>query len=136
MTLPKSSKRQKQSRPKATERKHTTLKTKPTLALKPVVPAPVTGITTYSSAIRWLHEHTDHERMRLVKYNPSTFNLDRMRKLLKVLGNPQKDLKFVHVAGTKGKGSTCAMLASMLRSCGYTIGCYTSPHLIDIRERI
>jgi dihydrofolate synthase/folylpolyglutamate synthase len=94
------------------------------------------GINNYSSALRWLYEHTDHERMRVIRYNPTTFNLERMKKLLKVLDNPQKSLRFVHIAGTKGKGSTVAMLASMLQACGYTIGAYTSPHLIDIRERI
>ncbi len=98
--------------------------------------APAGAITTYTSALRWLYEHTDHEKMRLIRYNTSTFNLDRMRLLLKALGNPQKDLRFVHIAGTKGKGSTCAMLSSMLQACGYTIGSYTSPHLIDIRERV
>jgi dihydrofolate synthase/folylpolyglutamate synthase len=74
--------------------------------------------------------------MRIIRYNPVTFNLERMRKLLKVLGNPEKDVRFVHIAGTKGKGSTVAMLANMLQACGYTIGTYTSPHLIDLRERI
>ncbi|MBI1375388.1 MAG: hypothetical protein GC159_21955 [Phycisphaera sp.] len=93
-------------------------------------------ISNYSSAMRWLNEHTDFERLRLVKYNPDTFNLDRMRKLLKALGNPHEQVRFVHIAGTKGKGSTVSMLASMLQHCGYAIGTYTSPHLIDIRERI
>ena len=59
-----------------------------------------------------------------------------MRTLLKKLGNPQDQFRTVHVAGTKGKGSTCAMIASMLQACGYKVGLYTSPHLIDIRERI
>ncbi len=72
----------------------------------------------------------------MVKYDERTFSLARMRRLLDVLGNPHQQLKAVQVAGTKGKGSTCAMLASMLRACGYTVGLYTSPHLIDLRERI
>ena len=59
-----------------------------------------------------------------------------MRLLLKKLGNPQDSFKSVHVAGTKGKGSTCAMIASMLESSGYKVGLYTSPHLVDVRERI
>ena len=59
-----------------------------------------------------------------------------MRTLLKRLGNPQDHFKSVHVAGTKGKGSTCAMIASMLQAAGLKVGLYTSPHLIDIRERI
>jgi dihydrofolate synthase/folylpolyglutamate synthase len=64
------------------------------------------------------------------------FNLDRMRALLAELGNPQSSFKAVHVAGSKGKGSICEMVASCLRACGYTVGLYTSPHLVDIRERI
>src|SRR5438093_1463531 len=59
-----------------------------------------------------------------------------MRLLLKRLGNPQAHFKTVHVAGTKGKGSTCAMVAAMLQASGYKVGLYTSPHLVDIRERI
>lgn len=94
------------------------------------------GISNYASAVRWLTEHTDYERQRVVRYNPTTFNLDRMRQLLEALGNPQKQLQAVHIAGTKGKGSTCHMLESMLRACGYTTGLYTSPHLTDLRERI
>ena len=94
------------------------------------------AITTYTTALRWLFDHTDYERMRIVRYNTTTFSLDRMRKLLKALGNPQDQLKAVHIAGTKGKGSTCAMLESMLRACNYTVGLYSSPHLVDLRERI
>jgi dihydrofolate synthase / folylpolyglutamate synthase len=74
--------------------------------------------------------------MRMVRYNPAVFNLERVRKLLRSLGNPHDQLPVIHIAGTKGKGSTCAMLTSMLRACGYTVGTYTSPHLTDIRERI
>jgi len=94
------------------------------------------SITNYTTATRWLYEHIDHERMRLVKYDDDSFSLDRMRSLLKALGNPHQQIKAVQVAGTKGKGSTCAMLSSMLEACGYTVGLYTSPHLIDLRERI
>jgi dihydrofolate synthase/folylpolyglutamate synthase len=64
------------------------------------------------------------------------FKLDRMRALLKALGEPHHSFRSVHVAGTKGKGSTCEMVATCLESCGYTVGLYTSPHLSDIRERI
>jgi dihydrofolate synthase/folylpolyglutamate synthase len=105
-------------------------------ATQSVMTTPASGITNYTTALRWLYEHTDHERMRIVRYNERTFNLDRMRKLLDLLGNPQAHLKAVQIAGTKGKGSTCAMLASMLEACGYGVGLYTSPHLIDLRERI
>ena len=62
--------------------------------------------------------------------------LGRTRELLQRLGNPQKTLKFVHVAGTNGKGSTCAMLESILRCSGYRTGLYPSPFIEDFRERI
>lgn len=74
--------------------------------------------------------------MRIVRYDEKLFKLDRIRKLLKELGNPQDEIKTIHVAGTVGKGSTVAMLASMLEGSGYAVGEYTSPHLIDVRERI
>lgn len=93
-------------------------------------------IVNYPTALKWLYNHVDYERMRIVTYNNRTFSLERMRRLLGYLGNPHQQLKCVQVAGTKGKGSTCAMTASMLRSCGYTVGLYLSPHLVDLRERI
>jgi len=93
-------------------------------------------IQNYTTALRWLGTHTNYEQMRIVPYNTKTFSLDRMRKLLEVLGNPHEQIKCVQVAGTKGKGSTCAMLASVLKTCGYTTGLYLSPHLVDLRERI
>ncbi|KAL6581456.1 hypothetical protein OROMI_007379 [Orobanche minor] len=64
------------------------------------------------------------------------FDLGRMRRLLQYLGNPQSKFKAVHIAGTKGKGSTAAFLSSILRAQGYSVGCYTSPHIRTIRERI
>ncbi|HAI12601.1 MAG TPA: bifunctional folylpolyglutamate synthase/dihydrofolate synthase, partial [Phycisphaerales bacterium] len=94
------------------------------------------AISNFSSAQRWLLQHTNHERMRVVPYNDKSFSLDRMGKLLKLMGNPHNELKCVQIAGTKGKGSTCAMLSSMLQACGYTVGLFTSPHLVDMRERI
>jgi dihydrofolate synthase/folylpolyglutamate synthase len=62
--------------------------------------------------------------------------LDRIKVLLERLGNPHQKFKSIHVAGTNGKGSTCAMLASILKEAGYKVGLYTSPHLFDYRERI
>ncbi|XP_057774259.1 dihydrofolate synthetase isoform X2 [Salvia miltiorrhiza] len=64
------------------------------------------------------------------------FDLGRMRRLLHNLGNPQSKFKAIHIAGTKGKGSTAAFLSSILRAEGYSVGCYTSPHIRTIRERI
>src|SRR3954464_10952970 len=105
--------------------------------LIPVVAKPVREpVTGFTKALKYLNTLADFERLRIVRYNNDNFNLDRMRLLLKKLGNPHEEFKSVHVAGTKGKGSTCAMIASMLQACGYKVGLYTSPHLTDIRERI
>ena len=62
--------------------------------------------------------------------------LERIQKALEILGNPQDDLKCIHVAGTNGKGSVCTMLESVLREAGYKTGLYTSPHIYDYTERI
>ncbi len=62
--------------------------------------------------------------------------LEHTVRLLDYIGNPQKDLTMIHVAGTNGKGSTCAQLASMLKASGQKVGLYTSPHLIRFNERI
>jgi dihydrofolate synthase/folylpolyglutamate synthase len=84
---------------------------------------------TYEDTLRFLFS-LGHE-LKAVKWD-----LERIRALLADLGNPQSRCRFVHVAGTNGKGSTCAMLASALRVAGFRTGLYTSPHLIDARERI
>src|SRR5438132_8990926 len=67
---------------------------------------------------------------------PGDLKLDRMRALLERLGNPQKRLRVIHIAGSKGKGSTSAMLAAILRRAGYRTGLFTSPHLCCVEERI
>ena len=61
--------------------------------------------------------------------------LDNIKKLISLLGNPQGNLKFIHVAGTNGKGSVCAILSKALESAGLNTGLFTSPHLVSIRER-
>ena len=63
-------------------------------------------------------------------------SLDRIKTVLEKFGNPQDSLKYIHVAGTNGKGSTCAMLASILQEAGYKVGLYTSPHIFEYTERI
>jgi len=72
----------------------------------------------------------------LDRIKPAAFKLERMQALLKNLGDPQKYLKIIHVAGSKGKGSVCALTASVLQSSGYRVGLYTSPHIKHYRERI
>ncbi len=93
-------------------------------------------ISTYSAAIKHLMAQPHIERMRVVAYDENTFKLGRMRALLAAMGNPHQEIETVHVAGTVGKGSTVAMLANMLGGCGYTVGQFTSPHLVDLRERV
>src|SRR5882762_3373364 len=62
--------------------------------------------------------------------------LDNIRRLLSLLGDPQRGLKVLHVTGTNGKGSVCAYAASVLEKAGYRVGLYTSPHLVRFNERI
>ena len=92
---------------------------------------------TYNSALNYLFSSTNYETAGLPRgYNIDNFSLDRMRRLLTKLGSPHRMLNAVHIAGTKGKGSTATMLASMLQACGFTVGLYTSPHVVELRERI
>jgi dihydrofolate synthase/folylpolyglutamate synthase len=94
------------------------------------------AIRNYRSALEFLNSRTDYEKMSRVGYNHTNFNLSRMLRILAGLGNPHKKIKTVHVAGTKGKGSTCHMIAAMLQNSGYRTGLYTSPHIVNLRERI
>jgi len=64
------------------------------------------------------------------------FGLETSQRMAAALGNPQEQLRFIHVAGTNGKGSTCAMLESVYRAAGYRVGLFTSPHLVSFRERM
>src|ERR1700685_430974 len=83
----------------------------------------------FGESVRFLHA-LGHE-LRVVKWD-----LERINTLLDALGNPHRGGRFIHVAGTNGKGSTCAMMASALRVSGLQTGLYTSPHLLNPRERI
>ena len=66
-----------------------------------------------------------------VSWKGSVPGLERISVLCDLLGNPERDVRFVHVAGTNGKGSTSAIISSILTSAGYKTGLFTSPHLID-----
>jgi dihydrofolate synthase / folylpolyglutamate synthase len=90
----------------------------------------------YQDALDYIFSFVNYERPVRFGYNAETLNLDRMRELLNRLGRPQDRFKCVHIAGTKGKGSTSAMVESVLRAAGYRTGLYTSPHLHTWRERI
>jgi dihydrofolate synthase/folylpolyglutamate synthase len=93
-------------------------------------------VTTYKAAMNLLFSTINYESAKRYRYNDKTFGLDKMRLLLDALGHPQTHFKIVHVAGTKGKGSTCTMLSDMLIASGSKVGLYTSPHVVDLRERI
>lgn len=90
----------------------------------------------YRAALNFLYSFVDYERNSKWKYDESHFDLKRIRSLLNALGNPHEHGWFVHVAGTNGKGSVSAMIASALLESGLKTGLYTSPHLITFRERI
>ncbi|MEM6313640.1 MAG: folylpolyglutamate synthase/dihydrofolate synthase family protein [Planctomycetota bacterium] len=92
-------------------------------------------ITTLPRALKFLAGLSDVERSRIVRYDERTFDLQRMVDLLDDVGNPHEKIRTIHIAGTKGKGSTATMIAAMLRANGMRVGVYSSPHLIDIRER-
>jgi dihydrofolate synthase/folylpolyglutamate synthase len=81
----------------------------------------------FQEALDWLNDS---------QFTGIKLGLENTFRLLKAIGNPQDRLHFLHVAGTNGKGSVCAMLDSCLRAAGHKTGLYTSPHLVDFRERI
>ncbi|MBN1978069.1 MAG: bifunctional folylpolyglutamate synthase/dihydrofolate synthase [Anaerolineae bacterium] len=90
----------------------------------------------YSEAIAYLHSLTDYEKTRIERYTPETFGLSRVKKLVAHLGDPHTRFPSVHIAGTRGKGSTAAVCEACLRAAGYRTGFYISPHLHTFCERI
>ncbi len=89
----------------------------------------------YPEAVSYLNSFVDYERKKKFSYK-AALKLTRIKLFLEQLGNPQDRLKCIHLAGTKGKGTTAVFVAYMLREAGYRVGLYTSPHLNDFRERI
>ena len=82
---------------------------------------------SYKDAVSYLYD---------LQWHGIKLGLSNIIRIMGLLGDPQSDFKAVHIGGTNGKGSTASMLASILKSSGYRVGLYTSPHLIDFRERI
>jgi dihydrofolate synthase/folylpolyglutamate synthase len=87
------------------------------------------------AALDFLLSRIDYERSLAVPYGEREYRLDRMRELLERLDRPDRRYPIVHVAGTKGKGSTAALTAAALSACGLTTGLFTSPHLERVEER-
>ena len=92
--------------------------------------------TAHAAAMEFLLGRIDYERALAVPYRSREFKLDRMRQLLRRLGDPQQKMPIVHIAGTKGKGSTAAMIGAILTAAGYRTGLFTSPHFERIEERL
>ena len=90
----------------------------------------------YNQALDYLYSFVDYSLKKSSELAKANFNLDRMRALMVLLGNPEQKYPSLHVAGTKGKGSTSALMAAALKAGGYKTGLYTSPHLQDYVERI
>lgn len=90
----------------------------------------------YQQALDFIFSYTDYEMLARFTYDAATLDLTRMEHLLALLGNPHRRFRSVHIAGTKGKGSTAAMCDAILRAAGFHTGLYTSPHLHTFRERI
>jgi len=90
----------------------------------------------YRAALDYLYGLVNYEHKLASQYAGEPFELSRMERLLSALHNPEQQFRSLHIAGTKGKGSTAAMIASCLRHAGQRVGLFTSPHLHTFRERI
>ncbi len=91
-------------------------------------------ITKFYEMIAYMESFTNLEKQ-IDNYTTRTYRLDRMGKLLEHLGNPEREFKKIHLAGSKGKGSTASYVASALAALGHKTGLFLSPHLCDYRER-
>lgn len=93
------------------------------------------AVVDRTSALEFLFSRINYERTTQIPYRTGGLKLERMQALLGLVGDPHLSLPIVHIAGTKGKGSTATMIASILQSAGYRTGLYTSPHLERLEER-
>lgn len=92
-----------------------------------ITEATVVAMITYDEAVKYLLD--------IPKFTKNKNN-QNLRRVLNIMGNPDRNFKVIHVAGTNGKGSTCAFMYSILKNAGYRVGMFTSPHLVKVNERI
>jgi len=97
---------------------------------------PEQGSVEYRAALKYLYDRINYERVRPKDLSGRVFKLERMQTLLEHLGKPQQQVSVVHIAGTKGKGSTAVMLAEILSAAGLRTGLFTSPHIERVEERL
>src|SRR5687768_15109661 len=93
------------------------------------------AVVDRDSALEFLFSRINYERTTQIPYRTGGLKLERMQALLSFVGDPHLSLPIIHVAGTKGQGSTATMIASILQTAGYRTGLYTSPHLERLEER-
>ncbi|MCP4858966.1 MAG: bifunctional folylpolyglutamate synthase/dihydrofolate synthase [Fuerstiella sp.] len=96
---------------------------------------PTTTVTTYEHAVRWIYDRIDYERVR-PRRQSNHFRLERVERLLALIDSPQQRIPAIHIAGTKGKGSTAAMVDSVLTASRVRSGLFTSPHIHLFEERM
>lgn len=94
------------------------------------------GVESYEQAVEFLFSRVNYERLSGMQYTGDDFKLDRMRELLRRLGDPHETIPAVHIAGTKGKGSTAALTAQILSTAGIRAALFTSPHISAFEERM
>lgn len=90
----------------------------------------------FESAQNFLESFINYERVGLPKSLDKDFDLERIKGFLVAVGVDYQSLKYIHVAGSKGKGSVCSLISAYLNEAGFKVGLYTSPHIVDVRERI
>lgn len=90
----------------------------------------------FKEAVKYMESFINYEKKKPIKYDENNYNLKNFKKLLNKFGDPHLDLNIIHVAGSKGKGSTVEFAKNILTEHGFKVGSYTSPHLVDFRERI
>lgn len=91
---------------------------------------------SFQDSLDFLQTFVSYEGVAKIPYSEKTFDLQRVKDFLRLYGIKYESLKYVHVAGSKGKGTTCAFIANYLWKDGYKVGLYTSPHIFEVTERI